>query len=71
MGLWRTRGLEAGCYSVHAMLDGVDVGGVEVRLFDKGAQSAPAIQDSTSVENGKAHGKGTANPNAKGGKPQP
>jgi hypothetical protein len=33
-GLLRTRGLEAGCYAVRAVHDGVDVGGFELRLFD-------------------------------------
>ena len=33
-GLLRTRGLDAGCYAVRAIHDGVDVGGFELRLFD-------------------------------------
>jgi hypothetical protein len=39
-GLLRTTGLEAGCYAVQAMRDGVDVGGFELRLFDTRADGA-------------------------------
>jgi hypothetical protein len=39
-GLLRTRGLEAGCYAVRAVHDGVDVGGFELRLFDRRAEVA-------------------------------
>lgn len=39
-GLLRTRGLEAGCYAVRALHDGVDVGGFELRLFDMRAEVA-------------------------------
>jgi hypothetical protein len=39
-GLLRTQGLEAGCYDVRAIHDGVDVGGIELRLFDNRAAAA-------------------------------
>ncbi len=39
-GLLRTRSLDAGCYAVRALHDGVDVGGFELRLFDKRAEVA-------------------------------
>jgi hypothetical protein len=82
MGLWRTRGLEPGCYSIRAMLDGVDVGGTEVRLFGKGGPSAAtapeaagtapeAAPEAEATPTTKAHGTGTTNPNARGGKTKP
>jgi hypothetical protein len=40
LGLLRTRGLDAGCYAVRAMHDGVDVGGFELRLLDGRADVA-------------------------------
>ncbi len=39
-GLLPTRGLDAGCYAVRAIHDGVDVGGFELRLFDRRADVA-------------------------------
>jgi hypothetical protein len=39
-GLLRTRGLDAGCYAVRAIHDGLDVGGFELRLFDQPADVA-------------------------------
>jgi hypothetical protein len=40
LGLLRTRGLDAGCYAVGAVHDGVDVGSFELRLFDRRADVA-------------------------------
>lgn len=39
-GLLRTRSLDAGCYAVRALHDGVEVGGFELRMFDKRAEVA-------------------------------
>jgi hypothetical protein len=64
-GLLPTRGLDAGCYAVRAMHDAVDVGGFELRLFDRRAdvakEKASAAKDKSEGAAGiRATGKGTS-----------
>jgi hypothetical protein len=60
------------------MLDGIDGGGTEVRLFGKGGASAATAPEAAATtpeaaatSTATAHGKGTTNPKANGGKGRP